>query len=426
MNISMIDYYMSQKKTFLEQCKECGVCAKKCPIVKNTALKDESPKSTQKKVKRFLQDGAADDTVFTRAFSCMECFKCVGDCCPEGLNPLAISEIVRWEYRKNGLVDAPSTDPSDPSDPDATQRVLASIQIESSDYHRILTETAPEQPEYVFFPGCNVYNQPEKILDALDILDRINPAYAFIPGLDNCCGDVHYFSGELEKASRATGALVEKIESYGCPKVVFWCPTCHCRFGAIFGEACEFSFQIQSFAQFVAENIASLPLKTLPPKTVTLHEACKSAFTGLDLTGPRDILNAIPGIELKEMERHGKKAVCCGSGAVAFFPESFQAKLEDRLAEAAETNTDILADVCHFCHQVFVFEEGRFGLDSVNYVSLLAEALGIVREDKFKTFARLADPEKILQQAKPYVDSSPFRKKTIEAAVKATFSRSNP
>jgi Fe-S oxidoreductase len=181
-------------------------------------------------------------------------------------------------------------------------------------------------------------------------LDKINPNYAFIPGWDKCCGDLYYFSGELEQADRATIALVEKMESYDCPKVVFGCPTCHCRFGAIIAEATDLPFEIQSFAQFVAENIRSLSLKALPSKTVTLHEACKSAFTGLDLTGPRDILNAIPGIDLKEMERHGKNAVCSGSGAVCFFPESFRTKLEDRLGEASGTDTDILVDVCHFCH----------------------------------------------------------------------------
>jgi Pyruvate/2-oxoacid:ferredoxin oxidoreductase delta subunit len=39
---SLIRYYQKEKKRVIEKCKECGVCAKKCPIIKNTELADVS------------------------------------------------------------------------------------------------------------------------------------------------------------------------------------------------------------------------------------------------------------------------------------------------------------------------------------------------------------------------------------------------
>jgi succinate dehydrogenase/fumarate reductase-like Fe-S protein len=39
MKKSLSQYYRAEKKRVLEKCVECGVCAKKCPIIKTTALK---------------------------------------------------------------------------------------------------------------------------------------------------------------------------------------------------------------------------------------------------------------------------------------------------------------------------------------------------------------------------------------------------
>ena len=58
---------------------------------------------------------------------------------------------------------------------------------------------------------------------------------------------------------------------------------------------------MMSFPQFLAQHMNRLPWESEIKKTVTLHEACKSAFTGLDLTGARDVLRKLPGINLVEM-----------------------------------------------------------------------------------------------------------------------------
>jgi hypothetical protein len=42
--------------------------------------------------------------------------------------------------------------------------------------------TDKQHARYVLFPGCNVYFQPELILNALDIMDAVGDDYAFVPG----------------------------------------------------------------------------------------------------------------------------------------------------------------------------------------------------------------------------------------------------
>lgn len=59
-----------------------------------------------------------------------------------------------------------------------------------------------------------------------------------------------------------------------------------------------------------------------PDKILTLHEPCKSAYTRVDLNGPRQVLAQLPGVALKEMEHHGSDTMCCGSGAICWSPDS--------------------------------------------------------------------------------------------------------
>jgi Fe-S oxidoreductase len=180
---------------------------------------------------------------------------------------------------------------------------------------------------------------------------------------------------------------------------------------------------MMSFPQFLAQHMDALSWESKIEKTVTLHEACKSAFTGLDLTGARDVLQKLPGINLVEMPRHGKKTVCCGSGAEAFFPNSFKTIRDDRLAEARQTGADILVDVCHHCHNVFCGHESEYGFEVKNYAALVAEALGIAREDKFKKYKQWGDLDRILGDVEKNssISALPFSREKIIEVLEETF-----
>ena len=413
----LTQYYQEEKKHVIEKCKECGVCAKKCPIIKHTDLNAVKPQDIQKQIKAYLQTGQTNQIVFDRAFSCMECFKCVVKCCPEGLNPLLVNEIIKWEYRQNKIEEMAY---GDPKDVDSAHRVLASIQTFPEAYRKITSPSDKDAAEYVFFSGCNVYWQPEKLLNALDIMDHITGDWAFVPGLDYCCGSVHIYCGAIEKAEKISSQLVEKFSAYNPGTVIFWCPTCLCRIHTTISHVTNMSFEMMSFPQFLAQHMDRLRFNKKNNKTVTLHEACKAAFTGLDVTGAREVLQKLPDVDLVEMPRHGKNTVCCGSGAEDFFPNSFETVRDDRLAEASQTGADMLVDVCHHCHNVFCDHESEYGFEVKNYASLVAESLGIEREDKFKKYKRWKDLAMILADAKDNLKTSPFSREKIIKVLKET------
>jgi Fe-S oxidoreductase len=80
-----------------------------------------------------------------------------------------------------------------------------------------------------------------------------------------------------------------------------------------------------------------LPLTGEAAGTITLHETCNAAYTGVDRDGPREVLQQLPGVILREMKRHGQETVCCGSGAICWFPESCTQVRKKRLQDAAQT-----------------------------------------------------------------------------------------
>jgi Fe-S oxidoreductase len=155
--------------------------------------------------------------------------------------------------------------------------------------------------------------------------------------------------------------------------------------------------------------------------SLTLHEPCKSAYTGVDRNGPREVLHQLPGVTLREMTHHGRETICCGSGAICWFPESCARIRKKRLQEAAQTGAERLVTVCHYCNQTFAADEAHYDFSITNYINLVAEAMGIRREDKFKKYTRLGSVERILKDANDHVAESPFDRERIVDVLKAAF-----
>jgi len=107
----------------------------------------------------------------------------------------------------------------------------------------------------------------------------------------------------------------------------------------------------QVLAELVREDKIKFTKKV--PLTVTWHDPCHIGRHCGIYEEPRDILRAIPGIKLLEMERIKDQAWCCGAGAGVrtAFPElSFKISFE-RIEEAKATGAEAIATCCPYCEQ---------------------------------------------------------------------------
>ncbi len=419
--MTIADHYQKEKQRYLENCTKCGLCAEGCPILPYTDISGLSSGDIQEGVFDFMDSGVPNQQAYTKAFACMECFKCTAEMCPEELNPMLVNELIKGEYISRRLAKKAY---GDPMQPDSTQRVLTSVQVSAADYRTITTPGNKLHARYVFFPGCNVYFQPQKILNALDIMEAIGDDYVFLPGLDYCCGDSHWFLGSIDKGTKRAEDLVAAISGFQPEAVVTWCPTCQCRFDKSIAPGLAVPFRVLSFAQYLAKNMNKLPLSDAAAGSVTLHEPCKVAYTGLDLNGPREVLRQLPGVSLREMEHHGRETSCCGSGAICWFPQSGARFRADRLEEAARTGAERLVTICHYCSQTFTAEESQYGFSVTNYVNLVAEAMGIRRDEPFKRYALWGNLERILKGADAHIAQSPFERERIIEVLSAVFTES--
>ncbi len=416
--MSMPDHYRREIARYVENCTRCGLCAQGCPILPLTDVGMTRARNIQESVFDCVTTGKINPLARTKAFACMECFKCTTGMCPEDLNPMLVNEIIKGPLIARGQMPGCL---GDPRAPDSPPRVLAHLLVSKPDHARITTVSGKRRARYVFFPGCNVYFQPEKILAALDILDAVDEDYAFLPGLDHCCGDSFFFQGEIQKGANRAEALTAAIAAFRPEAVVLWCPTCQCRFAQTLAPALDIPFAVLSFPQYLASRMPRLRLSDAAAGTVTLHEACKAAYTGLDSEGVREVLRQLPGVTLQEMVRHGADTVCCGSGAVCWFPESSNRMRTDRLQEAARTGAGRLVTVCHYCSQTFAAEERHHDFEIVNYIELVAAAMGRAREDKFKRYIHWGDLEQILTDAGATIAAAPFPRERIVAVLQSVF-----
>ena len=410
----MRNYFNQEIKRFKDLCCKCGLCIDECPVLDKSTLGNMPSSRVMSQVRDFLNGGELTEAVAKKATLCMGCFKCVHGSCPQGLSAMLVNQVIK---KRIGERSGEILMKNDPACPTAHQRILSSIQVGSEDYARIFTEKKSDIPRFVFFPGCNVYNQPGFILNALDILSMITDDYSFLPGLSNCCGFGYQNSGDMDKAFEASLSLVEKLSEFNASTVVFWCPTCLCHFETFLNRAIDVPFTYLSFPMFIAKYGQNLPFSEMPLH-MTLHEACKATYTSSDTEGPYQVLSMIPGIKMTRMKRSGKNTVCCGSGVSAADRDIFLRLLDSRLTEARGTGADTLVDVCHFCHYLFSEKAYDYGLDLRNIVSIVGESLGIKREDHLKKYRQWNDFERIMKDIEKFIVSSPFSEEEITSVIK--------
>jgi Fe-S oxidoreductase len=89
---------------------------------------------------------------------------------------------------------------------------------------------------------------------------------------------------------------------------------------------------------------------------VTFHDSCFLGRYNNEYDTPRDILKAIPGLELIEMERIKENSFCCGGGGGNFvtgLDEGKQRPNMIRIKEAWATGAEIVAVTCPKCLVMF-------------------------------------------------------------------------
>jgi len=116
-----------------------------------------------------------------------------------------------------------------------------------------------------------------------------------------------------------------------------------------FGLEAEVYHHTELLAQLVKEG--RLVPKHALNETITFHDSCYLGRYNEVYDAPRDILKAIPGVTLKEMERNRDTAMCCGAGGGLMWMEEETGHRINvaRTEQALSVNPSVISSGCPYC-----------------------------------------------------------------------------
>ena len=185
----------------------------------------------------------------------------------------------------------------------------------------------------VFFPQVNAATARVLAAEGCDVV---------IPPGQGCCGALSLHSGREAEAAEFARRTIAMFEQAGVDAIVVnsaGCGSAMKEYGRLLAgqgpgwaeRATALSGKVRDLAEFLAELGPVAPRHPLPV-TAAYHDACHLAHAQRITRQPRELLRAIPGLNLVELPDAG---TCCGSAGVynLLQPEA-ASELGGRKAEA--------------------------------------------------------------------------------------------
>jgi Fe-S oxidoreductase len=215
--------------------------------------------------------------------------------------------------------------------------------------------------------------------------------FAVLGQEESCTGDPARRMGNDYVYQMLASGNVETLKRYkmGEKTIVTACPHCFNSIGNEYGQLGG-SFRIVHHSAFLRELLADGRLRVIDAdaggpaaRSVTLHDSCYLTRYNNVVAEPRDVLGAVPGLELREMEKSGKQTFCCGAGGGRMWMEETRGTRINaaRVDQALATGAGTVATECPFCMTMM-----KDGLDAaadnaggtvkaIDIAELLAESL---------------------------------------------------
>jgi glycolate oxidase iron-sulfur subunit len=377
----------------ISDCVHCGFCLPACPTYVSWGDEMDSPRGRIDLMKGVAEGAISlDETVVGHFDACLGCMACV-PACPSGVRYDLLIEATRAKVEREfprtladrwfrGLIFAlfpyprrlhAVAFPLVAFAKSGLQRllrrsgVLARLPrrlaqldallppLEPADLFATLPAFAPAcSPrrgrvalvagcvQRVFFPNVNAATVRVLAAEGFDVV---------VPSGQGCCGALSLHAGRSEEAKRFARALIERFEREQADAVVVNAAGCGStlkQYGELFAGDSAWSARAQTLAEKVrdiTEFLAGIePVAVRHPirERVAYHDACHLANAQRIREQPRDLLAAIPELELVEIPRSDQ---CCGSAGIynLIEPESADEIGERKVDNLLSVRPDLLA-----------------------------------------------------------------------------------
>jgi Fe-S oxidoreductase len=297
-----------------------------------------------------------NQSVADYVYSCSSCLACDTKCTvisshKSHLHILDAIRLLRSESVKRGFIPE-----------GAVQKIYDEV-TKTGDYGHVGELKLPEKIESdkadtVIFAECfHAKSQEDISKAAVRLLEKIgSPVSQFAE--KGCCGSTLYDFGFWEQLETLVKANWTKMKALKDKKFIFINPHCQefivNRYPEILTDYSPVNNQHISQLLADAFKAGKLKSKNIGKVKVSYHDPC---YLGRGLKiydAPRDVLVALDGVELVEMQRNREDSFCCGARTPGnYVPGLLEDTARERLREFESTGADLLVTACAYCKDSF-------------------------------------------------------------------------
>ena len=313
-------------------------------------------------------------------YSCLTCTACTNAC------PQLVDYDSYVDIRRSLIVGGP---PATEIPHTLLQAVLAAEAEESADESFISVDDYPIDSNVGYYPGCVDYIDQEMIFShvnegTMNLGDTTTAAFTLFEDMGSevtylgrdflkCCGHDQKWQGMTEVFEKLKSYNQKKLDESGIDTLVTSCAECFKTFAMDYELE---DMKVMHTTEYLIENGFDMNLQTEEDLTVTYHDPCRLGRQMNIYEEPRELVRAVEGVDLVEMEHNKEDGLCCGVSSMMSCNENSRALRIQRFDEVKATGADVMLTSCPKCVSHFEclkFEgDPRHDFEILDVVSFLA------------------------------------------------------
>ena len=341
-------------------CAHCGYCQAVCPAYDILGWESSGPRGRMSIAYQAAKNLPLSDDQARRIYQCTFCGRC-REVCATRIDTVSIwyrlreslavgGHLEKWPLAgvRDNLVKTGNI-----TGEESDKRLLWQENLESLPHGLNLHNEA----EVVYFVGCvaGLYPQTNVIpVSMTEILTRSNVSFTTLGGEEVCCGFPALGMGLPDLAAEMARRNQTALMNLGAKVLVATCPSCYHTWRDEYPKLLGKPNQIEVLhsTQLLLWLIREERLKLRPlDGVVTYHDPCDLGRNSGIYDEPRQVLQAVPGLELIEMADNRENALCCGGGGNLEMtdPSLAAAIASKRIEQARVTGASIIVTPCQQC-----------------------------------------------------------------------------